>query len=367
MSDEPLAPEPARGPETRTHYLIGGLAFVGGIAVTAAAFQLGGGGGTPRPVPSLVPVETVQTEPNRPAALPAGTDVATLGAREQELAGKLDQLELRLRDISGSARNASSYASRAEQLLIAAGVRRAIERGQPLGALDGQLRLRFGESHGEAVSMILRASADPVTLGDLRLALETIAPRLASGADDSMWMSVRRLLSDLVVLREADSPSPRTSDRMRRARLALDHELPEDRAELVAELDESLRHEAPDRFAALGEDFPIGAKARRLDREDEAVGRGLRPAFEGRGLEGGIIGAVDLDRAQRAAGEFELLFLAQALRIEGPAPRLEGPAADADSDGCLCHEGRRAPQQRADRRNPVVPRDGGRRAGAAHL
>lgn len=223
MSDEPLAPEPARGPETRTHYLIGGLAFVGGIAVTAAAFQLAGPGTAPRPAPTLVPVETVQTEPNRPAALPAGTDVATLGAREQELAGKLDQLELRLRDISGSARNASSYASRAEQLLIAAGVRRAIERGQPLGALDGQLRLRFGESHGEAVSMILRASADPVTLGDLRLALETIAPRLASGADDSMWMSVRRLLSDLVVLREADSPSPRTSDRMRRARLALDH------------------------------------------------------------------------------------------------------------------------------------------------
>lgn len=223
MSDEPLAPEPARGPEARPPYLIGGLAFVGGIAVTAAAFQLGGGGSTPRPVPSLVPVETVQTEPNRPAALPAGTDVATLGAREQELAGKLDQLELRLRDITGSARNASSYASRAEQLLIAASVRRAIERGQPLGPLEGQLRQRFGESHGEAVSMILRASAEPVTLGDLRLALETIAPRLASGTDDSMWMSVRRLLSDLVVLREADSPSPRTSDRLRRARLALDH------------------------------------------------------------------------------------------------------------------------------------------------
>lgn len=223
MSDEPLAPpEPTRGPETRTPYLIGGLAFVGGVAVTAAAFQLGGAGGVPRPVPSLVPVETVQTEPNRAAALPAGTDVATLSAREQELAGRLDQLELRLRDISGSARNASNYASRAEQLMIAAGVRRALERGQPLGPLEGQLRQRFAEDHGEAVSRILHASAEPVTLGDLRLALEAIRPRLASGADDSMWMSARRLLSDLVVLRQAESPSPRTSDRMRRARLALD-------------------------------------------------------------------------------------------------------------------------------------------------
>jgi hypothetical protein len=223
MSEEPLAPEPPRGPETRTHYLIGGLAFVGGIAVTAAAFQLAGGIGSPRTGPVPAPTEAVQPQPNPAASLPPGTDVATLNAREQELAGKLDQLELRLRDIDGSARNASTYASRAERLMIAAGVRRAIDRGQPLGPLEAQLRQRFAETRGEAVGMILRASAEPVTLGDLRLALETIAPRLASGADDSMWMGVRRLLSDLVVLRQAESPSPRTSDRLRRARRALDH------------------------------------------------------------------------------------------------------------------------------------------------
>jgi hypothetical protein len=223
MSDEPLAPEPIGGTETRTHYLIGGLAFVGGIAVTAAAFQLAGGIGSPRPTPVPAPVEAPQPQQNPVASLPPGTDVATLSAREQELAGKLDQLELRLRDINGSARNASSYASRAERLLIAASVRRAIERGQPLGALEAQLRQRFAETRGEAVSTVLRASAEPVTLGDLRLALETIAPRLTSGADDSMWMSVRRLLGDLVVLRQAASPSPRTADRLRRARLALDH------------------------------------------------------------------------------------------------------------------------------------------------
>ncbi|ATY33180.1 hypothetical protein [Sphingomonas psychrotolerans] len=222
MSDEPFAPEPTRGAGTRSPYLIGGLAFAGGIAVTAAAFQLAGGIGAPQPDPGPR-IEAPQPQANPAAALPPGTDIATLGAREQELAGKLDQLELRLRDISGSARNASSYASRAEQLLIAAAVRRAIERGQPLGPLEAQLRQRFAETRGEAVGMILRASAEPVTLGDLRLALETIAPRLASGADDSMWMSVRRLLSDLVVLRQTESPSPRTADRLRRARLALDH------------------------------------------------------------------------------------------------------------------------------------------------
>ena len=223
MSDEPFAPEPTRGTETRSPYLIGGLAFAGGIAVTAAAFQLAGGIGSPHPGPAPTPIEAQQPQANPAAPLPPGTDVATLSAREQELAGKLDQLELRLRDINGSARNASSYASRAERLLIAAAVRRAIERGQPLGPLEAQLHQRFAETRGEAVGTILRASAEPVTLGDLRLALETIAPRLTSGADDSMWMSVRRLVSDLVVLRQAASPSPRTADRLRRARLALDH------------------------------------------------------------------------------------------------------------------------------------------------
>jgi len=223
MSDEPLAPEPTRGSETRSTYLIGGLAFVGGIAVTAAAFQLAGGIGAPSPEPVPAPTEAPQPQQNPAAPLPPGTDIATLGAREQELAGKLDQLELRLRDITGSARNASSYASRAERLMIAAAVRRSIERGQPLGQLEAQLRQRFAETHGEAVGTIVRASAEPVTLGDLRLALETIAPRLASGSGDSMWMSVRRLLGDLVVLRQAASPSPRTADRLRRARLALDH------------------------------------------------------------------------------------------------------------------------------------------------
>jgi hypothetical protein len=222
MSDEPLAPEPTRGTEPRSPYLFGGLAFAGGIAVTAAAFQLAGGIGAPRPAPTPATVEAPQPQPSPAAALPPVNDLATLGAREQELAGRLDQLALRLSDIDGSARNAASYATRAERLLIAAAARRTLERGQPLGQLEAQLRQRFSEARPEAVAMILHASAEPVTLGDLRLALETIAPRLASGADDSMWMSVRRLVSDLVVLRQASSPSPRTADRLRRARLALD-------------------------------------------------------------------------------------------------------------------------------------------------
>ncbi|WP_404335833.1 hypothetical protein AB2M62_17465 [Sphingomonas sp. MMS12-HWE2-04] len=217
MSDEPFAaPQPDSAPR-RTGYLVGGIAFIGGVAVTAAAFQLAGG---LHSAPNLSPLP-LNVQPVQLPAPPPGTDLATLNARESELAARLDQLALRLRDVDGGARTASLYASRAERLLIAASVRRAIERGQPLGPLEPQLRLRFAESNPDAVGAILNAAGQPVTLEDLRLALETIAPRLRTNPDDSLWARARRLLSDLVVLRQADSPSPRTSDRIRRARRAL--------------------------------------------------------------------------------------------------------------------------------------------------
>ena len=221
MIDEPFAPEPAPARSTRAPYVIGGGAFLGGMLLMAGLFQLSGHG-LQTLLPAAAPTIAPQPQPSAAPVPQPATDLATLNAREAELAGRLDQLAMRLRDVDGSARNASTYASRAEQLLIAAAVRRAIERGQPLGPLEAQLRLRFGEGHGEAVSAIVRAAAEPVTLGDLRLALDTISPRLLIGDGDSMWTWVRRFVGDLVVIRAADSPSPRASDRLRRARTALE-------------------------------------------------------------------------------------------------------------------------------------------------
>lgn len=221
MSDEPLTPEPVRTPPARTNFLIGGGAFLGGMILTAGLFQLSGGierAPVALPQQAVVAPQQAATAPQ----LPAGTDIATLGAREQQLAARLDQLELRLRDLDGSARSASAYASRAERLLIVSAVRRALERGQPLGALEAQLQQRFGETHGEAVSAIVRAAAEPVTLEELRVALDAIAPRLAMNPEDSLWHRFRRVLGDVLVVRQAHSPSPRTSDRLRRARRALD-------------------------------------------------------------------------------------------------------------------------------------------------
>src|SRR5690606_15295302 len=65
---------------------------------------------------------------------------------------------------------------------------------------------------------------------------------------------------------------------------------------------------------------------------DEAVRRLVPPLHPAVGFEGGVVGAVDLDRGQLAAGVLQLALLAPLLRIEDAAPRLIGPAADADAN-----------------------------------
>ncbi|RYY27940.1 MAG: hypothetical protein EOP62_05620 [Sphingomonadales bacterium] len=217
-----MSDETPRTPLFSKPSLIGGVAFVGGLAVALGAVQLGGGfkRTTVATAPAPAPVAQQQPQPAVPA-LPPGTDLATLNAREAMLAAKLDVVEMRVRDVDGSARAASAFATQAERLMIAFAVRRAVERGQPLGALENQLRTRFGEQQADAVAAILQVAAQPVTLEDLRLALETIAPRLGAGPDDGLWARTRRMLGDMIVIRSADSPSPRTSDRIRRARRAI--------------------------------------------------------------------------------------------------------------------------------------------------
>lgn len=220
-SDEPLALEPVRGPSplVRT-LLVAVIAFIAGVA-GMAAFNWWTHSGTTTPSQPAPTPAAVQEQPATVRPLPPGTDVATLAAREQALAARLDLLDLRLRDTEGSARTASNYASQAERLLIAFASRRAIERGQALGPLEAQLRRRFGEAHGEAVSTVIQSAAQPVLLQDLRVALETIAPRLLVAPDAGPWTRFRAMIGDLVVLRRVDTPDPRASARLREAQRLL--------------------------------------------------------------------------------------------------------------------------------------------------
>ncbi|MDP3784082.1 MAG: hypothetical protein Q8Q79_14340, partial [Sphingopyxis sp.] len=135
------------------------------------------------------------------------------------LAARVAELEQRLSRITLEAESASGNASRAEGLLVAFAVRRALDRGLSLGYLDAQLRLRFGDDQPNAVKTIIETSREPVTLEQLRTELDTLAPQLVGrGGDDngSLWTGFRRELSELFVVRAAGTQSPRASARLER-------------------------------------------------------------------------------------------------------------------------------------------------------
>lgn len=136
------------------------------------------------------------------------------------LAARIVELEQRLSRITLEAASASGNASRAEGLLVAFAARRALDRGLSLGYLDAQLRLRFGDAQPNAVKTIIDTARDPVTLEQLRAGLEALAPQLVGRSDGggSLWTGIRRELGELFVVRAAGTLSPRSADRLERAR-----------------------------------------------------------------------------------------------------------------------------------------------------
>jgi hypothetical protein len=170
----------------------------------------------------------VQSAPQQPVV--AGSTLATsaptierLAAREAVLDAQFRALEERLAAAGAVARTAAGDASRGEALMLAFAARRAIDRGLGLGFLEPQLSLRFGASEPDAVTTVVLASRDPLTLESLRQALDAIGPQLTVGrVEDGIWRTLRTELANLVVLRRATSPSARPADRLARARRMLD-------------------------------------------------------------------------------------------------------------------------------------------------
>lgn len=133
--------------------------------------------------------------------------------------GKVAELETRLAEVDREAAAASGQASRAEGLLIAFAARRAIERGQPLGYLENQLRVRFHGSQPASVERIVKAANEPITLDLLSEQLALIEGDLTrSGPQENSWEWVQRQASELFIIRHADSPSPAPQKRLARAR-----------------------------------------------------------------------------------------------------------------------------------------------------
>ena len=136
-----------------------------------------------------------------------------------QVTAQIAALEARLAELDREAKAASGNASRAESLLIAFAARRAIERGQPLGYLENQLRLRFGATQPQAVSRIIDASTRPITLELLNEQLFLIEADLSlASPKETTWDWMKREMADLFIIRREESPSPAPENRLDRAR-----------------------------------------------------------------------------------------------------------------------------------------------------
>ncbi|GAA0479008.1 hypothetical protein GCM10009096_21250 [Parasphingorhabdus litoris] len=155
-----------------------------------------------------------------PPVKPVPTEIPALTPdKERALAVRVADLEDRLSRINVQAQAASGNAARAEGLLIAFAARRALDRGSPLGYIESQLRLRFGDAQPKATTTIINASREPVTLEELATGLDDIGPSLTSGSSgEGFWTDFKREMSELFVIRRDGTPSPVPQQRLIRAK-----------------------------------------------------------------------------------------------------------------------------------------------------
>lgn len=191
------------------------LAFVMGVAITLWAWpQIQRRWGDPQPQGAAsAPSQGLIT------ATDAGGAVRPLtGDAAQMLDTRVVQLEERLNRITVEAQAASGNAARAEGLLVAFAARRALDNGTPLGYVEGQLRLRFGQAQPRAVAAIINAAREPITLADLRGGLTDVADQVTTTpAGASWWDALEHEARELITIRKASTPSPRPQAAMDRA------------------------------------------------------------------------------------------------------------------------------------------------------
>jgi hypothetical protein len=174
-------------------------------------------------VPELLSIKSEESVPAADAADAAAAQVGEFVGQQGEFDRRIAEMEQRLARIDVQADAAAGNAARAEGLLIAFAARRAIERGDRLGYLADQLRMRFGAAEPDAVQAVLALEREPVTLAQLLARLDGLAPQLGGGrASEGTFDWLSRELGELFVVRREDTPSPAPERRLDRARQFLE-------------------------------------------------------------------------------------------------------------------------------------------------
>ncbi|MEO5706496.1 MAG: mitofilin family membrane protein [Alteraurantiacibacter sp.] len=180
-----------------------------------------------RDVPPVAVVPLTGGETAAPSVTPNGAvQVAERVEQVEQQAGGIDSrvaaLEQQLTHLQMQSQASTNFAVRSENMLIAFASRRALERGQPLGYLADQLRLRFSETHPNAVQTIIDASANPVSLDELLVRLDALGGQLEEvPAEAGLLARIQAQASRLFSIRTEDAPSPVAQERLARARAAL--------------------------------------------------------------------------------------------------------------------------------------------------
>jgi hypothetical protein len=135
---------------------------------------------------------------------------------------RLALLESRMSRVKADSDAAEGNAARAEAMLVAAATRRAVDRGEPLGVLSDQLRLRFGDAQPHAVDTLIGFAAKPVTLDQLDARLDALAPELADAPQTvPTWTRVQREFENLFTVHRDAAPSVLPLARIDRAKTML--------------------------------------------------------------------------------------------------------------------------------------------------
>jgi hypothetical protein len=199
--------------------------LLGAAGITYAAWQglirLPGPAQTENSAPA--PLASASPAPKAAATGAAAAAAPALAIEQDQLEARVAALSARLDALTVAAQSAAGNATRAEALLVAFAARRALDRGAPLNTLEDQLRLRFGDTQPHAVTTVIEAAREPVTLDQLLAGLDSLTPALVRApAEGGAWTRIRDGLASLFVIRHEDTPSPGPKTTLDHARVLLE-------------------------------------------------------------------------------------------------------------------------------------------------